>query len=81
MKKQPIFIRGIVCCFIGSVACVRAEGQGQEHDAVWTNGNDPPVDLCQIQLFVTRKGEIVLLGGDGYGFVADGQISDALREE
>ena len=54
---------------------------GQEHDATWTNSNDPPVDLCQIQLFVTRKGEIVLLGGDGYGFVADGQVSDALREE
>jgi hypothetical protein len=27
MKKQTVFIRGIVCCFIGSVVCVRAEGQ------------------------------------------------------
>jgi len=54
---------------------------GQEHDATWTNGDDPPIDLCQIQLIVTRKGEIVLLGSDGYGFAADGQITDALREE
>jgi len=30
---------------------------------------------------LTRKGEIVLLGSDGYGFAADGQITDALREE
>lgn len=27
MKKQTVFIRGIVCCFIGSVVYVRAEGQ------------------------------------------------------
>jgi hypothetical protein len=27
MKKQTVFIRGIVCCFISSVVYVRAEGQ------------------------------------------------------
>lgn len=47
----------------------------------WDNGDDPPVELSQIEFFVNRKGEIVLIGSDGYTVTVLGMISDALREE
>ena len=55
---------------------------GQEHDASFVNGTtDPPVSLYQIDFFVNRRGEVVLVAADGHMGSADGMVSDALQEE
>lgn len=71
-------IRNIRWSFI-SGASPQLSYPGMDGTASWENGTDPPVDLCQIQFFVNRKGEVILIGTDGYELVVQGLIFDALR--